>query len=92
MDVAQFKQDVASGRITVDRLIKLIVTVQRELQAAKQRIEQLERQQGIPPLPKISQPFSVAAEERRQEARGKKRRKPKRESRGGRTAGAEKID
>jgi transposase len=91
MDVAQFKQDVISERITVDQLIELIVALERKLQAANQRIEQLERQQGTPPPPKISEPFSVAAEERRQEARGKKRRKPKRESRGGRTASAEKI-
>jgi transposase len=90
MDVEQFKGDVRSGRISVDRLIDLIVTLQRELQAAKQRIEQLERQQGVPP-PKISEPFSVEAEERRQEARGKKRRKRKYGSRGGRITTAEKV-
>jgi transposase len=91
MDVGQLKQDVVSGRIPVDRLIDLIVTLQRELQVAKQRIEQLERQQGGPPSPKVSEPFSVEAEERRQEARGKKRHKPKRESRGGRISNVEKI-
>jgi transposase len=74
MDVEQLKKDVRSGRITPDRLIDLIVTLQRELQGANQRIEQLERQLGVPPSSKISQPFSVEAEERRQEARGKKRR------------------
>jgi hypothetical protein len=46
---------------------------------------------GVPPSPKISQPFSVEAEERRQEARGKKRRKRERRPRGGRTTSAEKI-
>ena len=35
MDVEQLKEDVRSGRITVDRLIDLVVTLQRELQAAK---------------------------------------------------------
>jgi len=69
----------------------LIVALQRELQGAKQRIEQLERQLGVPPSSKISQPFSVEAEERRQEARGKKRRKRKRRSQAGRTTSAEKI-
>jgi 3-methyladenine DNA glycosylase/8-oxoguanine DNA glycosylase len=61
MDVEQFKEDVRSGRITVGRLIELVVTQQRELQAAKRRIEQLERQLGVPPSPRISQPFSVEA-------------------------------
>ena len=76
----------------------MIVTLQRELQAAKQeldqakqRIEELERQLGGSPTPKVSEPFSVRAEEQRQEARGKKRRKRKRRSRGGRTTTAEKI-
>ena len=90
MDVEQLKKDVRSGRITPDRLIDLIVTLQRELHTARRRIEQLERQVGSPPSSKISEPFSVQAEERRQEARGKKRRKRKR-SRGGRTTTAEKV-
>jgi hypothetical protein len=91
MDVKQFREDVQSGKISVDRLIELIVTQQRELQTAKQRIEQLERQLGVPPSSKISQPFSVEAEERRQEARGKKGRKRKRRFRGGRMTSADKI-
>ncbi len=91
MDAEQLKEDVRSGRITVDRLIELLVTLQRELHTAKQRIEQLEKQQGVPPSPKISESFSVEAEERRQEARGKKRHRRKRGSRGGRTTSAEKI-
>lgn len=90
MDVEQLKKEVRTGRITPDRLIDLIVTLQRELHTARQRIEQLERQLGSPPSSKTSQPFSVEAEERRQEARGKKRRKRKR-SRGGRIATAEKV-
>jgi hypothetical protein len=90
MDVEQFKDDVREGRITVDRLIELIVTLQRELQTAKQRIADLERQLGGSPTEKLSQPFSVRAEEQRQESRGKKRRKRK-PSRGGRTTTAEKV-
>jgi transposase len=98
MDVEQFKDDVREGRIEVDRLVDLVVTLQRELQATKQdldqarrRIEELERQRGGPPTPKVSEPFSVRAEERRQEARGKKRHKRNRRSRGGRMTTAEKI-
>jgi transposase len=69
----------------------LVVALERKLSAAEERIEQLERQLGSPPSSKISQPFSVEAEERRQEARGKKRRKRKRRLRGGRRTSAEKI-
>ena len=91
MDAKQLKKDVRSGWITVDRLIELVVILQRELQTAKQRIEQLERQQGIAPTAEISEPFSLRAEEQRQEARGKKRRKRNRRSRGGRMTSAEKV-
>jgi hypothetical protein len=98
MDVEQFKDDVREGRVAVERLVELVVTVQRELQAARQeldqarrRIEELERQLGGPPTTRVSQPFSLRAEEQRQEARGKKRRKRNRRSRGGRMTTAEKI-
>ncbi len=91
MDVEQFKEDVRSGRIPVDRLIELVVTLQRELHAAKRRIEQLERQQGVAPTAKVSEPFSLRAEEQRQAARGKKQGKRKRRLRGGRISTAEKV-
>jgi transposase len=98
MDVERLKEDVQTGQISVDRLVDLVVTVQRELQAArqeldqaKQRIAELERQVRGSSPPKISEPFSMRAEEQRQEASGKKRRKQKRGSRGGRITTAEKI-
>ena len=98
MDVEQFKDDIREGRIAVERLVELVVTMQRELQAARQeldqarrRIEKLERQLGGPPTAKVSQPFSLRAEEQRQQARGKKRRQRNRRSRGGRISTAEKI-
>ena len=98
MDVEQFKDDVREGRIDADRLVDLVVTSQRALQAAKQqldqakrRIEELEKKLGGSPTVKIDEPFSVREEERRQEARGKKRRKKNRPSRRGRVATAEKI-
>ena len=105
MDVEQLKEDVLRGQITLDRLIEVVVTSQRELQAAKQgldqtkqeldqakrRIAELEQQLGGSPTQKVSEPFSLRAEEQRQQARGKKRRKRKRRSRGGRRTTAEKI-
>ena len=91
MDVEQFKDDVREGRIDADRLVDLVVTLQRELQRAKLRIEELEKKLGGSPTVKIDEPFSLRAEERRQEARGKKRRKRNRPSRRGRITTAEKI-
>jgi hypothetical protein len=98
MDVKQLKEDVLGGLIPVDRLIDVVVTSQRELQAAKQeldrakqRIADLERQLSGTATAKVSESFSVRAEEQRQEARGKKPRKRKRRARGGRVTTAEKI-
>ena len=97
-DVERFTQDVREGRISADRLVELVVTLQRQLQAAQRqlqaaqrRIEELEKKLGGPPTTKVDQPFSLRAEERRQEARGKKRRKRNRPLRRGRVTTAEKI-
>ena len=90
MDVEQLKEDVRAGRIIPDRLVDLVVTLLDELQAAKKKIGELERQQGGSATQKCSEPFSVRAEEKRQEARGKKRKRKQR-SRGGRKRTAEKV-
>jgi transposase len=88
----QLKQDVRNGRIDVDRLIDLIVAQQRQLEAAKQRIEELERKTGDSKTAKLDQPFSLRAEEKRQRAR-RKNPKPKRskKARRGRLSSADKI-
>lgn len=96
----QLKQDIREGRIDVDRLIDLIVTqqrqleaAQRELQAAKQRIEELEKRRGgPPPSGQVDEPFSMRAEEKRQRQRGKGG-KPKlsRNARRGRLSTADKL-
>src|ERR1035438_4760386 len=65
----QLKQDVAAGRIGVDRLIDVIVTLQRQLESARQRIEELEKKVGGSGAAKVDQPFSMRAEEKRQQAR-----------------------
>jgi hypothetical protein len=91
MDVEQFKDDVRQGRIDGDRLVELVVTLQRQLQSARRRIEELEKKLGGSPTEKLDEPFSVAAEEQRQQARGKKRRVQKKRGRRGRIATAEKI-
>src|SRR6516165_5910320 len=95
--IAELKQDVPAGRVDVDRLADLVGAQQRkmqafenelqttksELQAAKQRIEELAKQLGDAQPAKIDQPYSLRAEEKRQQARGKKKRKLTRKGRRG---------
>jgi hypothetical protein len=95
----QLKQDFHEGRIDLDRLVGLVVTLQRQLQAAQQqlqaaqqRIEALENHRGGAAPAKLEQPFSVRAEEQRQATRGKlKKRKLKKQGRRGRVTTADKI-
>jgi predicted nucleic acid-binding Zn-ribbon protein len=75
-DVEQFKEDVRGGRIDAERLIDLVVMLQRRLQEAQRRIDELEKKLGAATVT-IEEPFSLRAEEQRQEARGKQR--PKRQ-------------
>jgi transposase len=97
MDVIEtLRQDVQEGRVNAERLVDLIASMQRQLEAvvqqleaAKKRIEELEGKPGAPPSAKLDEPFSMRSEEQRQEARGKKKRK--RKGRGGRLKTADKI-
>jgi len=100
MDVIeQLQEDVRSGRIDANRLVDLLVTVQRELQAAKQRITELEqrnaereKQLAAPSgTAKREEPFSLRAEEKRQQARGNKRRQRTDKGRRGRIRTADKV-
>jgi transposase len=96
----QLKQDVREGRIGVERLIDVVVSLQRQLEAAKrqleaakQRIEQLETKAAGPTPPataKVDEPFSMRAEEKRQQARHQKSRR-QRHRRRGRLSTADKL-
>jgi len=90
-DIERLKQDVREGRIPADRLVELVVRLQRELQEARRRIEDLEKKLGGSATVKFAEPFSMRAEEQRQEARGKKQRKRNRPRRRGRITTADKI-
>jgi transposase len=97
--IEQLKQDVREGRIDVERLLDVVVTQQRqlesalqELKAARQRIEELEKKAGGTPTAKVDEPFSLRAEEKRQQARHKKKRpKRSRQGRRGRLTTADKL-
>jgi len=92
MDAAeQMKQDVREGRISVDRLVELMVSQQKQLEQAKQRIEELEKKLGGSPTVKTDEPYSMRAEEQRQAARGRKRRQRNQPIRRGRVTTAKKI-
>ncbi len=98
MEVEQLKDDVRQGRIGIDQLIDAIAAQSRQLQAANQRIAELEKKLaglekklGGAVTTKFDQPFSLRAEEQRQAARGKKSRKRQRPLRRGRVTTAEKI-
>ena len=88
--IDQLKQDLRDGRLDVDRLLEVIVTLQRQLQAAQQRIEELEKNAGAATA-KVEQPFSLRAEEQRQHQRGKHKRKRARKARRGRLTSADKL-
>jgi len=98
MDIETFKQDVREGRISAERLVDLVADLCRKLEAAnqrieelKQRIEELEKQCAATPTAKVDEPFSTRAEEKRQEARGKKLRQRKPKGRRGRVSTADKV-
>jgi transposase len=100
MDVIeQLREDLRTGRIDANRLVDLLGTLQRELQAARQRttvleqrIAELEKQvAGNTGPAKLDQPFSLRAEEKRQQARSQKKRQRKDKGRRGRVRTADKV-
>src|SRR4051812_48259449 len=84
--IEALKRDLKEGRIGAERLVDLIAELCRKLEAANRRIEELEKQCGGAPTAKVDESFSTRAEEQRQEARGKNRRKRKPKGRRGRVS------
>jgi transposase len=95
--VEQLKEDLRNGRFDPERLLAVVISLQRQLLAAQQRIAELERNSGpSPPTTKVDQPFSLRAEEQRQKAQGKSgqkrlKRKPLELTRKGRLRTADKL-
>jgi hypothetical protein len=90
-NIEKLKQDVCEGRIDPVRLVDLLARTQQQLQAAQQRIAELEKQLPGSPTPKVDEPFSLNAEEKRQQKRGKKKRRRQQKNRRGRIPTAQKI-
>src|SRR6188474_1613099 len=96
--IEMLNQDLREGRISAERLVDLVVDLCGKLEAANQRvdelnrrIEDLEKQGDGTPAAKVDEPFSTRAEEKRQEARGKKRRQRKPKGRRGRVSTDDKV-
>jgi hypothetical protein len=89
--IETLKPDLKEGRISAERLVDLIADLCRKLEAANRRIEELEKRCGGTPTAKVEEPFSRRAEEKRQEARGKKRRQRKPKGRRGRVSTDDKV-
>lgn len=90
-EIERIKDDLRNGRLDAERLVKLLVKLQRELDAARRRIAELEKQLGGAATTRVDEPFSMRAEEHRQAARGKAKRRKKQPTRRGRVTTAEKI-
>jgi transposase len=107
MDIIEtLRLEVQEGRIGSERLVELLASLQRQflaihqqlqatqqdLDAARQRVEELEKKFGVPPpTAKVDEPFSMRAEEKREQARGKQPKKAKRKKRRGRFRTKDKI-
>jgi transposase len=100
MDAAQLKEDARQGRISVDRLVDLVVSLQQrlhhtqqQLHHTQQQLQQLQQQLSQTPTTGTTEPFSLNAEEQRQQKRAKKKRSAKKKAnRKGRLTTAEKIE
>src|SRR5262249_28644283 len=84
--------------ISVDGLIGVSVTqqrqleaMQRELQSAQQRIAEFERKTGVTATAKVEEPFTLRAEENRQQTPQKKKSKRARKGRCGRLTTVDKL-
>ena len=84
MDVGKLKDDVRAGRVGVERLLELI-------ERLVARVDELEKKLDAQAVCKVDEPFSMRAEEKRQEQRGKIKRRRKARARRGRGTTAEKL-
>ena len=58
-EIEHIKEDVRQGRIDAERLVELLVKLQRRLDEATRRIAELEKQLGPAATSKVTEPFSI---------------------------------
>ena len=92
MDVEQLKTDLRDGTIDGARLIDLIAMQQRQLERFQRRIEELEKKLSGKPTPRLDEPYSLDAEEKRRAKKaGTDKQKKAKSGRKGRISGEEKL-
>jgi transposase len=85
------QQQLEATRQQLDATRQQLDATQQQLETANKRIEEFEKKLGGSGTAKIEEPFSMRAEEKRQEARRQKKRKKKKKGRTGRLKSADKI-
>ena len=96
MDAEQLIQDVLEGELDAEELGRLVIMLAQKLDAANQRIAELEQQLAGQSTPKVDEPYSVDSEEKRQQeadkqSGGKKKKKKKKKKSSGRRRTQEKL-
>jgi hypothetical protein len=94
MDAKELVNDVREGRIAPEKLVELVVKLGGELEAARRRIADLEKELGRRPTERVEEPYSVDAEEKRQQAKDRRKKlakKKKNPLRRGRLSTADKL-
>jgi transposase len=89
MDVQQLRDDAASGRLSIDRLIDVVAAQQKQIVTQQQRIDELEALiKSKNPTERLKESYSENAENKRRPKSTKRKRKPLRR---GRVSTADKI-
>jgi hypothetical protein len=89
MDIEQLRDDAASGKLSVDKLIDVVALQQHQVREMQKRIDELETIiKSKNPTKRLADPYSEKAENKRNPKPGKRKRKPLPR---GRVSTAEKI-
>src|SRR3989442_6685618 len=87
--VDKVKRRGREGRVGVAGVMDRIAALRRQLQAANKRTAELEKQVGGAATTKVAEPYSMRAEEKRQQARQPKKKRKR--GRRGRLTSADKL-
>ena len=94
MDANELANDVREGRISPEALAELVAKLGGELEAARRRIAELERELGRRPTERLDESYSMDAEEKRKQAKDRRKKLCKKKRKGlkrGRLSSADKL-